>query len=352
MKPLRKSCRGSAGIGIVELLVAMAVSLVLLGGIYVTFVGSTRTNAYTDQLSRMQENARFAMHMLRQRVLGAGYMGCAQDAGAFTNTLNDPSAFSYNFGQTIYGLEAAGSVWSDSSGQVSPTTALSLTSPLAGNDIVVVREVSDDLELVTIERQTNNSADLKITPGTTGFVDGDILMVSDCQYTTVFQVTNYTASNGNVVHNAGTATIPPGNSTMDLGHSFAEGSQIVRPQRVAFYLASNPAGNPSLYRRVNQSTPEELVENVELMQVLYGVDSDGDLDVDQYATAADVNDWAEVVAVRIGLLVRSEVIPGLEAPSATGYDVDGDGTSDFTDPGDQRLRLVVSGTMGLRNRLR
>jgi len=50
---------------------------------------------------------------------------------------------------------------------------------------------------------------------------------------------------------------------------------------------------------------EELVEGVENMQLLYGEDTDGDGAANRYRSAANIDDFRDVVSVKVGLLVRS-----------------------------------------------
>ncbi len=97
-------------------------------------------------LSRVQENGRFALHLIRNEVLGAGYLGCLQDVDELTSTLNDSTAFVLNFKQAIYGLEAIGAnTWADDVSTVTPTatstTGLALTAPVSGSDILVIRGI-------------------------------------------------------------------------------------------------------------------------------------------------------------------------------------------------------------------
>ena len=60
------------------------------------------------------------------------------------------------------------------------------------------------------------------------------------------------------------------------------------------------------------ATPEEIASGIEQLQVQYGVDTTGDLSVDQYLDADAINtdtttpNWDQVVAARIWVLTRSE----------------------------------------------
>lgn len=355
----------SVGFSLIELLVAMAVGLVLIGGLYQVFVGSTGTYSVNERLSRVQENGRFALYLMRNEILGAGYLGCLQDVGELTSTLNDPTAFVLDFNQAIYGLEATGTnAWADDTAAVTPTATgtadLALTSPVNHSDMLVIRGIDPNVTIELTAEMPLSSADLKLSSGLSGILaagGNDILLVTDCEGATVFQTTGYTTSNGNTVHNTGGLPAPtdpdyPGNATKDLGHTFAEGSQIFFPRTATYYVRNNDAGEPALYRKIGLNAVEELVEGVESMQLRYGVDTDGDRMADGYVKATGISDWSQVVSVRVGLLMRSakEVLHG---PLDTAqYDIDGDGVTDFDPADDRRIRLVMSMTVGVRNRLR
>jgi len=65
--------RRQSGLTLVELMVAMTISLILLGGVYQLFLGSVGTYKTRDELGRLQENCRYAMDLLAQNVRMAGY---------------------------------------------------------------------------------------------------------------------------------------------------------------------------------------------------------------------------------------------------------------------------------------
>lgn len=331
------------GFSIVELLVAMAIGLVLTGGIYQLFLGSTTSYSFNEDLSRLQENGRFAMHVMRNEVRGAGYLGCLQDAEALSNTLTSATSFLYSYKNAVYGLEAASGGWEDNSGTVTPTATgtdnLAITSPVVGSDILVIRDVDPDMSSV-LTADMDTSVDYGLTAETgLDLATGDILLVANCQAAAVFQATGY---------NSGTGKI---SNTSDLGFEFGSGSQVFLPRTVIYYIRNNSDGEPCLYRKINQGAVEELVEGVANMQVLYGLDTNGDYAADIYEPADDVSDWMQVVSVRVGLVMQTvdEVLRG-PLDTAT-YNVDGEGGADFDPTDDRRMRMVVGGTIGLRNRL-
>lgn len=366
----RRPLASEAGITLVEMLVAMVVGLILAGGIYQIFVGSSESYRMNTQLARIQENGRFAMQILRQEIRGAGYLGCAQDAGQFFSTLNSGTTvqdFIYSYGNAIQGFESTKNdayEWQNGTGtfginELGAATGIAVANaaerPLMGSDIVIIRGVSNDSNLVLDERMPDTSAVLKIAGDEAALNKGggDILLVTDCQGATLFQSSGYKFSTGehHIEHNTG-GSVSPGNSQKQLGHTYEEGAEIFFIRTVIYYLRNNPAGQPALYMKENFNDAVEIVDGVESMQVRYGEDTNGDGGVDVYVNANGVTNWANVRSVRIGLLLRSPAEIARGPVDNNAYDVSGDGADDFDPVGDRRMRLVMSGTIGLRNRLR
>ncbi len=76
---------------------------------------------------------------------------------------------------------------------------------------------------------------------------------------------------------------------------------------LGYFIGTNRAGRPALYR-FDGARAEEVVENVEDLDFLYGVDTTGDGAVDAYLTAAQVtaaNQWNRVFSVRVSLIAVS-----------------------------------------------
>ena len=181
-------------------------------------------------------------------------------------------------------------------------------------------------------------------------------MVSNCRGADIFQVTNTTnstkASQNAVVHNTGTGS--PGNYNPDsckgggnahcLSQTYGSDAALFELQAVTYTIAAGASGEPALWRSEN-GTDVELVEGVEEMQVLYGIDDDNDNYANQYVASDAVADMNDVIAVRFMLLVRSEDAFVAEVPQT--YNFNGNTVT----PADRRLRQVFTTTIGLRNRI-
>lgn len=332
------------GMGLTELMVAMALGLMLIGVLFQVYLGSKRTFDLQTSLGARQETARFALHLLTRDLQMAGYRGCLRDAGTVRNTLNDAGSFLYDFGMHIEGFDAQAGAWS-------PALPASIGGVTSGTDVLTVRTVDDPGVFITMSMPVS-SADLKtnddINPAPLAI--GDIALVTDCGGAAIFQVTNYTVANGNIVHNAGTGGgLPdPGNATKDLGRRFPEGSQVFTLRTTTYYIANSGSGTgPALWRRVGNQPAQELAEGVERMQVLYGEDTDADRVPNAYRRADQVTSWEDVTSVRVALLVAS-VRGRLAESDDRSFDLLGVSAGPFSDG---RLRRVLTTTIALRNRL-
>jgi type IV pilus assembly protein PilW len=229
------------GLSLVELLVAMAVGLLLTAGVLTIFVNSRQTYRVQDNLSRLQENGRFALTLVGNALRMTGFK-------------TDPAT---------------------------PNTSVFPTGAISGTE-------------------TTGSPD-SITVSFQGASDGT---TRDCL--------------GNPVPASGTV-----------------GTQ--------FSIVANNLRCTS----TTSATPQPLIENVEDMQITYGIDSDGSRSPNYFVPAGSVaiSDWSKVVSLHISLLLRTQE-DNLTTTQQT-YQYNGATTT----AADGRLREVVSTTIALRNLL-
>jgi|GEM_PF-270559 len=379
--------RRGSGFSLVELLVALAVSLFLLGGVLQIYLGSKQTYNAVEQVSRMQENARYALHVIAEAARDAGYTGCSTGLGPLTNTLKQATDLAYNFSLGVDGFEASGSgpgatisyttenptaggTWD----KTLPTDIAAVAIP--GSDILVLRGPAGGN--IPIARNNSSSqlfahhtgTDANTCPGGVDKIDGicpgDILLVSNCRFSRVFQATGLTESSAspcsstekcaNITH---AASGTPGNDITSWGGAsapaqerFGPDSEILRLQTQIFFVGVGADGGPSFYQQVNGGPLQELVSGVENMQVLYGEDSDADGVANQYRPFNSVGDPTQVVSLRVGLLLRTDAPVGPATNTRT-YQLNGVTSASATtiDPfDDRRGRTVFNTTLKLRNR--
>lgn len=339
-------CIRQQGVTLVELMIGIAIGLVITAAMGYLYSNSRQTYRVHENIARMQENGRYALDTISREVRMAGYWGCAgQTIAQPVNTINGVTDYLYKFDVPVEGHEATGTnTWA-------PALDAGITNVVSGTDVLTLRGTFGQGITVTAHPGGSppGSADLKVTTGS-GLSIGDIVLVSDCVNAAVFQITNFNSTGGgqNVEHDPDIGT--PGNSTKNLGKEYT-GGEIMRISTKVFYIRQNPAGRPALYVMDN-GLAEELVENVENMQITYGVDTDNNREVNSYVAADAVANWNQVRAVRVRLLLVSPD-NGVSANNQVYRfrDINGDGAIDAETAADRRLRFVYATTIGIRNRL-
>jgi type IV pilus assembly protein PilW len=398
-----------AGLSLVELMVALLVSSFLLIGLVQIFGTTKAAFITTDALSRVQENARFALEFMRRDARMVGHMGCVNEIShflssppTFSSHLITPAtafgnaSFPFRFDVPIQGFEYTGTARNDNYtipsatpaavadvtqwNPVVPAGATGLAPSLIGravpgSDILVLRFFSEDS--VPLATPFTNHAAQQVSVNTgrlpAGFVEsGGIYAVADCDHASLFQATSALVGATFAAALETPAAPQDGDNARNWAtdQQFGTGATLHRGESMVYFVGVNAAGQPALFRlRLAASSadaaayvPEELVEGVENMQIFYGVDTTTSRDdaVDQYANANQVNlldpdgagplaapAWARVISLRISLLIRSP--DQANSTLNTARDLGGVNVTPQTDG---RLRQIYETDVALRNRLR
>jgi len=359
------------GLTLVELMVAMAISLIVLAGVITIFVNSKRAYALQEQYATMQENARFAFNFMARDLRGAGFVGC--NPKAIKNHM-DPTGTGYSdtlfdFSSAVNGWEAQGTGpgttvdlasastgWADPTGNALPTSLSGQVS--AGSDVLVVKSTQSVPGVNPTGKTPPNAATIALNQSS-GIPQGTVVMMSDCAGADVFQdVSNVSQS----LARGSAGGFDPGNLTPSgspLTHQYDTSAEIIRGTAQAYFIGTAADGQPALIRMdYSAGTPvkQELVEGVENMQVLYGEDlvADGNYLPNRYVPANKITDPKNVVAVRIGLLVRTPRDLAGRATDTNKYLLDAVDTADGVQvkpAPDQRMRKEYTFTIELRNKV-
>jgi type IV pilus assembly protein PilW len=93
-----------------------------------------------------------------------------------------------------------------------------------------------------------------------------------------------------------------------------------------------------------------LIEGVENMQITYGEDTSAGINfgIDEYVNADEVQDWKNVRAVKIGILMRSETESSIDATSGN-QDYNVNGTVVQVRTNDRYFRKVFTTQLALDN---
>jgi type IV pilus assembly protein PilW len=377
---------GQRGLSLIELMVAMVIGILLLIGVLDIFGASRAAFSTAEGASRVQENSRFAMDFLKNDIRMAAHSGWRSGRGyvadqflfnhtaagnARTNALNAPFATrihipiqGYEFTGTAPGqaYNISGGLGGASAANFTPALPPELAAlagdAVAGSDVLVLRFLSG--ESVPAIHLNVAASTLILQPADAGFVEqGQVYAAANFAMLALFQA----RSGGAVVNiGAGGLNVSPLMAEEDIA------PDLHRYNYIVYYVGfDGVTREPSLRQRVLApgnpgllSAPVTLVEGVESLQFVYGVDTGPIFDEvpDQYQTAAGVNAlnpdprlaWQRVMSVRFSVLMRSTQPAAVLRDAASPPIRVADTT--FQVPDDRRIRQVFESVTAVRNQSR
>lgn len=323
MKPLR-------GVGLIELMVGLTLGLIVVLVASGVFIGSRQANSTTEALSRAQETARNAFELMARDLREAGGTPC--DNGLLvTNVLNNAQGATptwwADWATPLQGYDGStafpGIIFGSGAGE-----------RVAGTSAVIGKYVADLTDLTVVNHDPTN-ARFTLNNSPHRVRSGDLLMVCNYGQGAVLQASaigagtfdhvDSAAASGNCSRGLGVPTLC---TAIGTPYTFAPGSKVGRLVAAGWYIGNNgrPAtGGTSLFR-VTRNGAEEVAEGVSDMGLEFL-----SVGAPAYTNAAAVTDWADVIAVRIALTLRS-------AQAGSSLQTGG------------RLERPVSFTLQLRNR--
>jgi type IV pilus assembly protein PilW len=331
MTPSRRNAQ--TGFSLIELLVALAITALLIIGAVTMYSQSRNTFRAAEAVARLQENARYAMSFIETDLRMANYWGLnsrpdyIQMGGVATNACQ--AGWATNILQFIEGFNGSKGL-----------ACIGDAEYQDGSDVIVIRRAAADRETgnltkdaIYIQSSRIQGTLFKATTYTVPGVDEDgkpIDEEKDCK--------------ANVEACLPSGYLPPQSET----HQLLVHAYYVSPDSVG------RAGVPSL-RRIRlvagpDDLPEEIIAGIEDMQFQFGVDTDNNATVEYYvAPGTALPAGARVVAVRVWLRVRSEE-PDFTFEDGRTYAYAGvNYTPDSSGDANRYRRLLVSKTIQLRN---
>ena len=176
----RRTPSRQAGLTLVELMVALVLGLVVILAVLNIFVSNRETFRVTENLMRIQENARAGFDFMARDVREAGQNPCGTNLVA--NVVRETGAIpwwaDWNNGPII-GVD--GSVDRTDIVAFGATT----NARVAGTDAVLVIRAEQDEQTVTLHSPGDFEMTLK---GVTGLVADDVVLACDMQGAAIFQL--------------------------------------------------------------------------------------------------------------------------------------------------------------------
>jgi type IV pilus assembly protein PilW len=331
------------GFSLVELMVALVITLILLAGIGQIYLSSKKSFTIQDTLGHQQENARYAVETIAQDLRRASYWGGNADIELISGTapmLNDDgtcktdTTWGRMLDRPIFGMNNPNTGTPKSGYDCIPD------SDYLGSDILVTRyQAPWQVGSQTTPDFEANRLYLRSSLTASGEALGRIFQGKDADK--IDNDMDYDLS----TPSAPDAAAPPDERVAELvAH--------------AYYIGPSPTTKcrgtavPSLLRESlddsGKPAAEEIATGVEKFEVKYGIDTDGDKSADDYVDAGDSkidSDWSNVIAVQYWLLTRAEC-PETGYTNTNTYTLAG---VDYK-PNDSYRRQLYTTTVMLRNR--
>ena len=282
-----------AGFSIVELMVAVTISMILFAVIVQLFASNKQAYRIQEGSSALNENARYAVSHLEYFLRLADHW-----AGV------EASAVSVNAGVPTVSGDCADAVVSTvgfrgyNGGASKPLDCMPGTYE-PNTDAFFIRYVAS---------HANNLPVTDFTAPVLGGVPQLGALPSQSYITgsngTGLWVRTGIGQSAQIFENTEFSSLPA-----ELNPSSVSENEFInsRFHAMLYYIRTGSDGVPTLVRRAlnpNMSfTEQDIVAGVENMQLLYGVDSNADFVAERYETAP--SDWSRVVSVRVSLIVSN-----------------------------------------------
>lgn len=323
------------GFTLIEIILSLSIGLVLFSGIVSVFIGMKTTTQETNSLGVLQENGRFALSVISEDLQRQNFFG--DFAGPLTSSAFPspnlpvmpiagdcigPGLNNASFPQAVGSFRT---LWGVTASTATPLNCIN--NARIGSDILQLKRVLT-LPLVPVPPA------LAIAPN----------------------------ANANLFYlsaNLNQGSIFPGNAAVPD----VNGGRVWQYLHHVYYVANQAQGNitvPVLMQGVLSNAPgtnlmvfQPIIDGIELIHFMYGVDTTNDGSVNAYISANRVtnNFWdnvgtIKIVAVKVYILAR-DIRPDLDFNNTTTYWL---GDLPFTPPaGDNFRRLLFTSTVTLYN---
>lgn len=321
------------GFTLVELTVAIALGAFMLGVIGKVMLDMKKTTITQVDVQKIQNDINFSMEKINRDLRASGFRGCESTYDTSLSWVN----FSDSSGTSNYETSMIPVQGSYGNSGFSPALDSSVValSPVNTFDVLTIRETVGD-PLILNTDMTDPTSDMTVSGGANNSLAvSDLAIISSCSATSLFKVASVSPTKITATNSSG------------IGNVFATGAQIYNYKTITYYVANDGKTN-NLYRKYGNNTPELMITNIEKFRVLYGLDTDGDTNVDIYSFANNVSNFKQVVSVKIGIVIKGDDKNTIGTDKSS-YKYNFFGT-DIT-PNDSILRKVIYINSSLRNKL-
>jgi type IV pilus assembly protein PilW len=307
----RRTAKAASGFTLIELMVAMLLGLIVVGGVISVFLANQQVYRTNAALGDVQNGTRMSFEMLAQNIREAGLLGCGNN-GQVANVLpespkNGGTAWWADWDHNTLMGYGAGSATANPA----LTTGTAVGNQVSGTDSLMILNAADGG--LSVNSQTASATTFTLNGSSSDLAANKVMMVCDPWETAIFRASSYTAGTTPVIGYAlasGSSTfnvstnLRPYNTVGGLAATYAANSPIATLAAGVWYIGNNPVLGTSLYlasvdTTTGTVTNQEMVRGVTAMSISYNM-----LNQASFVSAASVTDWSAVAAVQVSLKVQ------------------------------------------------
>ncbi len=354
--------RRETGLTLVEILVAMVIGIVLVGGISQVYISLNQTNKISQSLSNLQESTRLNGDLLFQDLSHVGYLGCADpmQTNPIVHYNNAPTHITDFVANALSGWEVDAINWGDDPA-LDDINQTGNKNAIMNSDVFRVKYLSRS-NLSLAAAMGSHTADIQLTNDIFGLKADDVVAIGDCENVEIFKVTGKSETPLSIAHSSTLNSSGAFNKAYDNLENTSVRVLLSNTYFVADTGRQNSSGDSisALFRQGRGGgTPEEIAEGVENMQILYGEEIVTDPcnpanNRVRFVEADDPDlDMSRVSVMKVGLLMASNERILTRDDDSTylllNQPVTASGT-ELTYANDRRMRKAVNMTINIRNR--
>ena len=222
-KKLKRCVRSERGMTIVELLAAMVISAILVTGVLKFFLDQSRSYLENRQASEMQQELRWAMNYIGERMKLAG--------NGVPPTCGWPAIENYDGGGSA-------------------------------PDSISILGSFKSLVITTTQTMGNEGSQVKVD-NTDGLEIGDLCVISDGTFQEIFLATD--VKDMHIWHD----TYEPWNDDKKLDHRYASDSSLTVVSYYSFFVEIDDEGRSNLMVTTQAYAPQLLIGDVDNFQIRF-----------------------------------------------------------------------------------
>jgi type IV pilus assembly protein PilW len=275
--------RPQSGLSLIELMIAITLGMLVVAALVALFINISRSNSELAKSNAQIENGRFAIQLLQNNLVHAGFWGELRPgvAAAIPDPCQAVGSWDNAYKVNMLGVPVLGY----SSGTVPATCLTTVTAPQANSDVLVVRHA--------------NTCTAGSTGCDGGADTGPHIQVSGCNPPTPPSEAAYVIES------------PASSAAFTLRNKSCLVADVAARRKIVsniYYVKDNTLMRAAFINGAYQPA-QPLIDGIEALRFEYGIDSTGDGSPDSYLSAppATLAQLANIVAVKVHVLARNLV---------------------------------------------